>query len=103
MLRERKNHYMDIMRNTELFYNYYPQVGDIIYATMTHKLLQEQIYPTPSDEFMTPDRDVLGNMPLPAWTTNSLFQPICFNYLTRKSLRRFCGMKWKTMTFLVRI
>ena len=135
---------------SRLFYNYYPQIGNIIYATMTHKLPQEQIYATPSHKFMTPGKDLLGklsfshireimgnsmhtclitkrmrctmviillsafcyvpikvrkwwNMPLPVWTTDSLSQPICFNYLTRKSLRCFCWMKWKAMTFLVRI
>ena len=35
---------------------------NIIYATMTHKLPQEQIYATPSHKFMTPGKDLLGKL-----------------------------------------
>lgn len=47
---------------SRVFYNYYPQIGDIIYATASHKLPQEQIYATPSHKFMTPGKDLLGKL-----------------------------------------
>lgn len=47
---------------SRLFYNYYPQIGDIIYATVSHKLPQEQIYATPSHKFMTPGKVLLGKL-----------------------------------------
>ena len=47
---------------SRLFYNYYPQIRDIIYATVSHKLPQEQIYATPSHKFMTPVKDLLGKL-----------------------------------------
>ena len=47
---------------SRVFYNYYPQIRDIIYATASHKLLQEQIYATPSHKFMTPGKDLLGKL-----------------------------------------
>ena len=40
-----------LVQVSRLFYNYYPQIGNVIYATASHKLLQEQIYVTPSHEF----------------------------------------------------
>ena len=44
------------------FYNYYPQIGGVIYATASHKLPQEQIHATPSHKFMTPGKDLLGKL-----------------------------------------
>ena len=47
---------------SRLFYNYYPQIGNVIYATASHKLLQEQIYATPSHEFVTGANDILSKL-----------------------------------------
>ena len=47
---------------SRLFYNYYPQIGNVIYATESHKLLQEQIYATPSHEFVTGANDILSKL-----------------------------------------
>ncbi len=47
---------------SRVFYNYYPQIGDIIYATLSHKFPQEQIYATPSHKIMTPSKDLLGKL-----------------------------------------
>lgn len=47
---------------SRLFYTYYPQIGDIIYATASHKLPHEKIYATPSHKFMTPGKDLLGKL-----------------------------------------
>ena len=45
---------------SRIFYNYYPQIGDIIYATASHKLPQEQIYATPSHKFFTAPHTILS-------------------------------------------
>lgn len=47
---------------SRLFYNYYPQIGDMIYATPSHKLPQDQIYATPSHKFMTSGKDLLSKL-----------------------------------------
>ena len=47
---------------SRLFYNYYPQIRNVIYATASHKLLQEQIYATPSHEFVTGANDILSKL-----------------------------------------
>ena len=51
-----------LFQNARLFYNYYPQIGDLIYATASHKLSKEQIYATPSHKYITPAKDLLGKL-----------------------------------------
>jgi hypothetical protein len=47
---------------SRLFYNDYPQIGDLICATASHKLPQEKIYATASHKFMTPGKDLLEKL-----------------------------------------
>ena len=47
---------------SRVFYNYYPQIGDVIYATASHKLPQEQIYATASHKFVTAPTDILSKL-----------------------------------------
>ena len=62
---------------SRLFYNYYPQIGNVIYATASHKLTGKihptasdelengilEIHPTPSDELMTPPKMIIERLP----------------------------------------
>ena len=47
---------------SRIFYTYYPQIGDIIYATASHKLPQEKIYAMLSHEFVTNPKDLLSKL-----------------------------------------
>lgn len=47
---------------SRLFYNYYPQIGDAIYATASHKLLSNPICATPSHEFITPPNELITKL-----------------------------------------
>ena len=47
---------------SRVFYNYYPQIGEMIYATPSHKLPKEQICATASHKFMTSGKDLLSKL-----------------------------------------
>ena len=47
---------------SRVFYNYYPQRGEMIYATPSHKLPKEQICATASHKFMTSGKDLLSKL-----------------------------------------
>ena len=47
-----------LFQTSRLFYNYYPQIGNLIYATPSHKLQTGQICATPSHEFVTPANEI---------------------------------------------
>ena len=47
---------------SRIFYKYYHQIGDIIYATASHILPQEQIYATPSHKFITAPHTILSKL-----------------------------------------
>ena len=45
---------------SRIFYTYYPHIGDIIYATASHKLPQGKIYATASHKFITDPHTILS-------------------------------------------
>ena len=47
---------------SRVFYNYYPQIGEMIYATPSHKSPKEQICATASHKFMTSGKDLLSKL-----------------------------------------
>lgn len=47
---------------SRIFYTYYPQIGDIIYATASHKLPQEKIHATSSHKFITDPHTILSKL-----------------------------------------
>ena len=51
-----------LFQTSRLFYNYYPQIGNLIYATPSHKLQTGQICATPSHEFVTPANEILTKL-----------------------------------------
>ena len=51
-----------LFQTSRLFYNFYPQIGDLIYATQSHKLQTGQICATPSHEFVTPANEILAKL-----------------------------------------
>lgn len=51
-----------IFQTSRIFYNYYPQLGELIYATASHKLQEDKIYATPSHKFMTPAKELISKL-----------------------------------------
>ena len=51
-----------LFQTSRLFYNFYPQIGSLIYATPSHKLQTGQICATPSHEFVTPANEILAKL-----------------------------------------
>ena len=51
-----------LFQTSRLFYNYYPQIGNLIYATASHKLQTDQICATPSHKFVTPANEILAKL-----------------------------------------
>ena len=51
-----------LFQTSRLFYNFYPQIGNLIYATPSHKLQTGQICATPSHEFVTPANEILAKL-----------------------------------------
>jgi len=51
-----------LFQTSRLFYNSYPQIGSLIYATASHKLQSGQICATASHEFVTPANDILAKL-----------------------------------------
>ena len=51
-----------LFQTSRLFYNYYPQIGNLIYATASHKLQTDQICATPSHKFVTPANEILTKL-----------------------------------------
>lgn len=51
-----------LFQTSRLFYNFYPQIGSLIYATASHKLQSGQICATPSHEFVTPPNEILAKL-----------------------------------------
>ena len=51
-----------LFQTSRLFYNYYPQIGNLIYATALHKLQTDQICATPSHKFVTPANEILTKL-----------------------------------------
>ena len=51
-----------LFQTSRLFYNYYPQIGTLIYATTSHKLQTDQICATPSHKFVTPANEILTKL-----------------------------------------
>ena len=51
-----------LFQTSRLFYNFYPQIGNLIYATPSHKLQTGQICATPSHEFVTPAKEILAKL-----------------------------------------
>ena len=51
-----------LFQTSRLFYHYYPQIGDLIYATASHKLQTRQICATASHKFVTAANDILTKL-----------------------------------------
>ena len=51
-----------IFQTSRIFYNYYPQLGELIYATASHKLQEDKIYATASHKFMTPAKELISKL-----------------------------------------
>ena len=51
-----------LFQTSRLFYNFYPQIGNLIYASASHKLQTGQICATPSHEFVTPANEILAKL-----------------------------------------
>ena len=51
-----------IFQTSRILYNYYPQLGELIYATASHKLQEDKIYATPSHKFMTPAKELISKL-----------------------------------------
>ncbi|MBR4925910.1 MAG: DUF1016 family protein [Prevotella sp.] len=51
-----------LFQTSRLFYTYYPQLGDLIYATPSHKLQDNQICATPSHKLITPPKELLAKL-----------------------------------------
>ncbi len=51
-----------LFQTSRLFYHYYPQIGDLIYATPSHKLQTRQICATASHKFVTAANDILTKL-----------------------------------------
>ena len=51
-----------LFQASRLFYNFYPQIGNLIYATPSHKLQTGQICATPSHKFVTPANEILAKL-----------------------------------------
>ncbi len=51
-----------LFQTSRLFYNYYPQVASLIYATSSHKLQTEPICATTSHKFVTSANEILSKL-----------------------------------------
>ena len=51
-----------LFQTSRLFYNCYPQIGNVIYATASHKLSHSQICAMPSHKFETSAKDLLSKL-----------------------------------------
>ena len=51
-----------LFQTSRLLYNYYPQLGGLIYATASHKLQSDKICATPSHKYITPAQKLLTKL-----------------------------------------